>query len=290
MPIVIGYLAFTLVLATPFLGLLLAAKQRQQLQSTEQQRVTFALMLVSTVPSVFCLIGISLMMLKLNTLELPIYYGLIAMTLIWIKSAKDRAVASVNYSPKVRVVHGITSLFLLVFIAFHLVNHLAANLGGEVHIALMETFRQYYRHPIVEVLLIGLFVVQFITGWLLARAFISQKSDGYRTLQVATGLILLMFISTHVIAVIGLARLYFDTDPNWDWLVSYPLLQDAWSVRLISHYIIGIIALILHMALGLRIVLNNHGKERLANRLVAIAFVVAVVIAVAIMRPLLLPS
>ncbi|NQZ23856.1 MAG: hypothetical protein HRT53_17625 [Colwellia sp.] len=289
--VTVGYLAFALVLATPVLGIIFAVKQRYQFSSSADQRRSFALLMISTIPSVFCLIGIILYMFNLNSFELPLYYTVVALALIWIKTANTIPAPAKYYSPKLRVAHGITSLLLLVFIGFHLVNHLGANLGGDAHISLMDGFRKYYRHPLVEVLLVGLFSVQLITGWILARTFISQSSDGYRTLQVATGLILMVFISTHIIAVIGLARFYLEIDPNWDWLVYSPgLLKDGWNVRLISHYFVGVIALILHLGLGLRIVLINHGKERLAKILLGLTFITAIVIAIAIMRPLLLAS
>jgi len=43
------------------------------------------------------------------------------------------------------------------------------------------------------------------------------------------------------------------------------LLTDEWSSRLVPYYFLGIVALGLHGALGLRYVLLQHGRESAAK-------------------------
>lgn len=58
------------------------------------------------------------------------------------------------------------------------------------------------------------------------------------------------------------------TDTDWDWLTSSPLLTDARSARLTPYYWLGVIALGVHGAAGLRYLTMAHGvSERMANRL-----------------------
>jgi hypothetical protein len=74
-----------------------------------------------------------------------------------------------------------------------------------------------------------------------------------------------LFLASHVSAVLR-ARYLHHVDTNWIWLTADNLLTDPWSVRLVPYYFLGVLALAVHGACGLRRVLLGHGQERIASR------------------------
>ena len=55
------------------------------------------------------------------------------------------------------------------------------------------------------------------------------------------------------------ARLLRHSDTDWTWLAGGELLTDPWSARLVPYYFLAVIALAVHGACGLRVVLLGHG-------------------------------
>jgi len=68
------------------------------------------------------------------------------------------------------------------------------------------------------------------------------------------------FIVSHLNAVFILGRAVTKVDTTFLWASGAPvgLLPDAWNVRLIPHYSLGVWFVITHMGLGLRGVLLAH--------------------------------
>ena len=91
-------------------------------------------------------------------------------------------------------------------------------------------------------------------------------------------------------AALVMARVKFGIDTTWDWASGAPvgLLGDAWSVRLIPHYLLAAAAVATHAACGLRIVLLAHGTSRLTVDMLACVVVVGgALLAIAIIAALL---
>jgi len=168
-----------------------------------------------------------------------------------------------------RVVHGLVAALVLAFIAFHLANHLFGLLGADAHAAVMKAGRRLYRLPAVEAMLVSLLLLQLAFGAWLAWRWSLQRMDGYRAVQVATGVYVGFFVLTHMNSALVSARLLHGTDTNWAWASGAPLglLRDAWSVRLVPHYALGVFCVLAHLACGLRGVLLAHGwRPALVNR------------------------
>ncbi|MEO8702125.1 MAG: hypothetical protein ABI867_18930 [Kofleriaceae bacterium] len=174
-------------------------------------------------------------------------------------------------------VHATSALVITLFAAVHVVNHLAGLFGGDAHVAVMHTLRTVYRHPVVEPLLLAAVVFQVASGgWLLARR-LRGPAEWFPSLQTATGAYLLMFFASHVSAVFR-ARLLRNTDTDWSWLSGNELLTDPWSARLVPYYFLSVIALAVHAACGLRVVLRGHGVAlHHANAVVAVIATLATV-------------
>jgi hypothetical protein len=71
------------------------------------------------------------------------------------------------------------------------------------------------------------------------------------------------------------------TDTNWNWLTNNDttMLVSLSNLRLIAHYWVGPIAVITHLACGMRMaLLQREGSPVLAGRLVPIFMIVGIVV------------
>ena len=161
-----------------------------------------------------------------------------------------------------RVIHGAIALCLLVgFLVTHLVNHTLALWSVELHTAAMEWLRQFYRSEWVEPVLLGMLLLMFLTGAPLVLHHSQQRPDTFRTLQMATGVYIGMFVCAHLTAVLGARSAGVETD--WFFATGPNGLLDGRGL-LIPYYILAVYFLILHAACGLRIVLLKHDVAAVA--------------------------
>lgn len=169
-----------------------------------------------------------------------------------------------------RVAHGLTALIVLMFVMFHLTNHLFAWEGQAAHAAVMNMGRTVYRSAIGEPILVVAMLFQAASGLLLAWRWSAHRSDGYRTFQIGSGFYLAVYILGHMNSVFVYARAYLGIQTGWDFATGAPngLIHDPWSVRLIPHYALGVFFLVGHVFSGLRVVLIAHDRPVVtANRL-----------------------
>jgi hypothetical protein len=205
----------------------------------------------------------------------------------WAWMGQRKPCVATTVDPTGRVVHGVVAALVLAFIAFHLFNHLLGLLGPQTHAAVMDAGRKVYRLPAVEAMLVVLFLLQLGLGAWLARRWSLQRMDGYRAVQVATGVYLGFFMLTHMNSALVSARTLHGVATDWYWASGAPegLMQDAWNIRLVPHYALGAFCALAHLACGLRSVLLAHGRQHaLVNRawaagLVAAAAVSALIVA-----------
>jgi hypothetical protein len=201
-----------------------------------------------------------------------------------------RAATMTIASPGLRVVHGMSASIIVIFILFHLTNHLSGLIGPDVHAAIMKAGRTIYRRPVIEGLLIGLLLFQIATGLTLARRWSRLPGDGFRVLQVASGFYIASFIVTHMNSALIGARAVRNIETDWAWASGAPegLIHDAWNIRLVPHYGWGVFFVLAHLLLGLRQVLIAHAvAPQLVNRLWMVGVVACGAIALAIMAGLL---
>jgi hypothetical protein len=188
---------------------------------------------------------------------------------------------------RLRVGHGIIAATVLIFIVFHLTNHMIALNGPEAHTAVMDAGRKIYRQPAVEVVLVALLLLQVAGGITLAWRWSAMPADFYRVFQIASGAYLACFILCHMNSVFVGARLIWDIPTDWAFMTSQPtgLLHSAGS--LLPHYTLGVFFVLGHLISGLRHVSLTHGFNRAAvNRLWGVGVAMSMVIAVAIMAGL----
>jgi hypothetical protein len=182
-----------------------------------------------------------------------------------------------------RVAHGIGAALILVFILFHLANHLFALAGPEAHTAIQAAGDKVYRAPAVEPILVGLLLFQVVSGFSLAWRWSALPGDVFRVFQIASGVYLGFFILVHMDSVFLFARLYLEIPTDWAFMTGEPEGLIHGYIHLVPHYALGVFFVLSHLAGGLRNVVLAHGVARpQADRLWAAALVVNVLTATAI--------
>jgi succinate dehydrogenase/fumarate reductase cytochrome b subunit len=194
--------------------------------------------------------------------------------MITLVAVLDRRVAVVTSAPSPRwlvVVHASSAIAIALFAVVHVANHVAGLFGGDVHVAIMHGLRRVYRHQVVEPVLLATIFVQISTGLALLWRRMPQAREWFATLQIATGTYLMMFLASHVSAVFR-ARVLRNRDTDWTWLGGGELLTDPWSARLVPYYFLAVIALSVHVACGLRVIMIGHGMRVGRGNALVVAF------------------
>jgi hypothetical protein len=193
-----------------------------------------------------------------------------------------------RWIPTFRVAHGMAALtLLLLFLAAHLANHLAALWSVEAHQAVMKLLRRWYRATWVEPVILGSCGAMIATGLVLVGFHTRTTGDRFRTVQTATGAYLVAFMFAHTNAVLWGRSIHIETD--WVFASGGPtglLLGPVYY--LIPYYPLAVVAVSTHVALGLRIVLLGHRIEpaaaaRATYAISALGAVTAVLIATALL-------
>jgi hypothetical protein len=188
-----------------------------------------------------------------------------------------------------RVAHGVSAALIACFVLFHLTNHLFGLAGPTTHAAIMKAGRTVYRSRFVEPVLITLLLFQVTSGVRLAWRWSGLRSDVYRIFQIGSGAYLSAFILAHVNSALVSARAVHGIDTNWAWAAGLPvgLIHDAWNIRLLPHYALGVFFILGHLTSGLRVVMLAHGMNNTAvNRLWAVGVMGGAVIAITIVSGL----
>ncbi|MBB4859321.1 hypothetical protein HNO88_002650 [Novosphingobium chloroacetimidivorans] len=182
--------------------------------------------------------------------------------------------------------HGGTALIFVIYVAFHLVNHVLAWEGQAEHAAVIEIGRKVYRSRIGEPILVAAMLFQIATGLMLSWRWSAKQLDFHKTFQVASGFFLSIYILGHMNSVFTLARWSMGIPTGWDFATGAPngLIHDPWSARLIPHYARATFLVVGHLFSGLRVVMLAHGTiEASADRVWVSGTVFAAVLSASIM-------
>jgi hypothetical protein len=209
-----------------------------------------------------------------------------AWSILWLALGVGAAVVSSKGQPRppgvmtgrLRVAHGVSALANLLFLAFHLTNHLFGLFGPVTHAQVMAIGRVVYRSRFVEPVFVAILLFQVASGAKLAWRWSARPLDAAGVLQVGSGAYLAAFILTHLNSAFVSARWVHNIPTDWAWATGAPdgLLMDAWNIRLLPHYALGVFFVIAHVFCGLRTVLLAHGvRPSAANRLWASGLVCA---------------
>jgi hypothetical protein len=259
-PLAIVSAAFILavVFAVPFLGLALACRPNS---NSGARRLAYASV---ASPTLYVFLGVVQALVR-SPIPDEIVWCVIWLALTTSSRLAGNPVA--EPAPAVgrwRVAHGITAAILCLYVLFHITNHLFGLVGPDVHAAVMKMGRVVYRSGVGQPLLVAAMLFQIGTGLYLAWRWSAAPRDFQRTFQVASGGYLSLFILGHMNSVFIYARTVLSIPTDWNFAIGAPtgLIHDAWNIRLLPHYALGVFFVLSHLASGLRAVLIAHGVDR----------------------------
>ena len=205
-----------------------------------------------------------------------VFWALLAGTVFLPGGEIPTAISRPVAQRRLAIAHGVSALaILLLFILPHLGNHLLGIWNGGTHIAAMKLARQLYRSEIIEPLLLVLIAFQIVSGSILVRRRLNRPGDFFGTLQTLTGVYVGVYLLAHMTAAFS-AR-FGGTDTNWNWLTNDDkgLLAYLSFFPLVAHYWVGPVAIVTHVACGLRVVMLEHRVPQARAAQVAWGLVIA---------------
>jgi hypothetical protein len=210
-----------------------------------------------------------------------VFWALVAMTALPGPRSSPMAAAMTPIGHRrLALAHGVcANAILLLFIGPHIVNHAAGFWNGPVHIAIMNVVRRVYRDDIVQPVLLALIGFQILSGTALVRRRMRMPSDFLGTVQTMSAVFVGVYFLAHMTAVF--AARHAGTDTNWSWLTrpNDSMLVSLSKLRLIPHYWVGPIAIVAHVACGVRWVLLQHDISPATTNRIAWALITVGVVA-----------
>lgn len=146
---------------------------------------------------------------------------------------------------RLRKIHRYSGIVLATFFFFHIINHLFAWGGADMHIRVMNLFRHVYRFPPIEAILLLSALAQVVVGLMLVwqKGF---RKNTYDLLQVISGLYLSFFLLFHIRAVL-LGRYSWNAETDFHFA--------AWGVKnhpadlfFIPYYSLSVLCVFIHLA------------------------------------------
>jgi hypothetical protein len=170
--------------------------------------------------------------------------------------------AAPRWLGRLRTAHAITGGLILLFLTFHLSNHLFSLAGEQTHAAIMEAGRTVYRHGAVEPMLAAVFLAQAAGGLTLAWRWSALPADKFRTLQIASGVYLAAFIVGHMNTILIYARFFLKLPTGWAFMTGTPPGLLFGPIHLVPHYGLAVFFVLAHVASGARNIAIRRGAGR----------------------------
>jgi hypothetical protein len=260
--------------AVPIVALLAAMSLGEIAEPSAAQRRARAIALLAVAtPPLFVFLGVELYMLHDPVPDLWLWGAFWAGMTALAAFRGGNSIAQTVARPvptRLRAAHGISALCIIaIFLALHLANHLTFILGPATYREVMKVLRHVYRQEVLQPLLVALFLFQVGSGVYLATSASARRMDRFRTFQIATGIFLAAYVLGHMNSVFVFGRLYLGIDTDWAFATGAPagLVKDAWNIRLVPHYGLGVFFVLSHLAAGGRAVMLSHGvRQRYADR------------------------
>ena len=269
-----------LAFAVPFIGIALALRPDA---SAGARRLAYASV---TAPTLYVFLGVVQTLVHSPIPDEVVWTAIWLAIAVWSQVAANTTLEAAPSVARWRVIHGVTAAVLVIYVLFHIVNHLFGLIGPDAHAAVMKIGRSVYRTKLGEPVLVAAMLFQVGTGTFLAWRWSAAPQSFHRTFQVASGVYLSLYIVGHMNSVFIYARRFLGIPTGWNFAIGAPtgLLHDAWNIRLLPHYALGVFFVLSHLASGARVVMIAHGvADRYANRFWAVAVAFSAVIATAIM-------
>jgi succinate dehydrogenase/fumarate reductase cytochrome b subunit len=180
------------------------------------------------------------------------------------------------------LIHTTSSKIVGVFVVFHLLNHLFALGGPELHIQVMESFRKVYRNELVEYVLLFSCACQVVSGLAMALKKRKSATEFFDRLQLWSGLYIALFLMIHLSAVLVLARIRMQVDSNF-YFAAAGLQQLPSSMFFIPYYSLSVLSVGAHIACSFRKLARKKWNLRVANRIAWIIIGISAIATIGIM-------
>ncbi|MBN48794.1 MAG: hypothetical protein CMN85_04580 [Spongiibacteraceae bacterium] len=161
--------------------------------------------------------------------------------------------------------HRVSACVIGAFVAVHLLNHLLALESVDAHIAFMEAFRNLYRIPLVEILLLACVAFQIASGIYFIKARWGQRRGFFERLQALSGGYLAYFLLAHVGAVL-FARTVFNLDTNFNFAAA-GIHVSPFQFYFVPYYFLAVVAIFGHVACAIHWLTRNHFSLAARNRI-----------------------
>ena len=266
--VAISYMPATFALlaafAVPAIGILFAWKVARSVSMRRLAYVTVA------APTAYVFMGVVTYMVK-SKLPDELIWAVLWLILAGIAYSAPKQVqvsSGLRDVSRWRVTHGVAAAVVAAYIAFHIINHLFVLAGFAVHDKIAAIGEVVYRNPVVQPILVLLFIFLTITGMRLFWHWSAQRGDIYRTFQLAAGMFLLVYVIGHMDSAFVFQRSYVGGQTDILWANGGPagMIHHAWNIRLLPHYLLGVFFVLAHLACGTRgILLAHHDKGLIAT-------------------------
>ncbi|WP_031235454.1 hypothetical protein [Asticcacaulis sp. AC402] len=141
-------------------------------------------------------------------------------------------------------IHKLSAAFVFAFLCLHFANHFAGLFGITAHEQFLAAVRTLYYVPLVEYAVLAAFAIQILSGLPLIWEIWTKKKDIIHQLQAVSGLVMTLFIVTHIGAVLfGRHVLHLDTNFHF---VAAGLMSPDWKPALLGYYGAGVFSLFVH--------------------------------------------
>jgi len=185
---------------------------------------------------------------------------------IYVMRASDDRVApalkprsGIASSTALRAVHGAAAVLLFVGFLFpHILNHAVALWSVDLQKSWMAALRLWYRADFVEPVLLGGLGLMILTGIPLVLRNTRLGGNLWRTLQGAAGVYVIIFLCSHISAVLFARAAGWDTD--WVFATGRKGLL-AGPATQIPYYVLSIAVVMIHASLGVRMAMIRRGVE-----------------------------
>ena len=290
LPWITAAISLLIAFAVPTIALFMAMSFAEITAPTaaEVRAKRVALLAVAT-PTIFTFVGVILYMLGdpiPDSWALVVFWAVVA---VMVARADNETLARTTVAPVLaglRVAHGVSALAIVaIFLALHITNQLTGLVGPATYDAVMKVFRHVYRTELLQPVLVALFFFQIATGvyfvWRHTAAAVRPLSNLPNRLRRLLGILRSRAHELGLCLRPDLSRHRHGMGIPTG--APTGLVQDAWNIRLVPHYALGVFFVLSHIAAGARVVMLNSGvRKALADRLmiggVSAAGVIAVLI------------
>lgn len=173
-------------------------------------------------------------------------------------------------------IHRLSAAIIGTYVLFHLFNHLLSLKGTNAHIEFMKEYRDIYRFPILEFLLLFLVAFQITSGSYFIVKRRRHRHGFFEKAQALSGAYLAFFLLIYVLAVLS-GRVVFKLDTNF-YYAAAGLNITPFQAFFLPYYFLAVVALFTHVACALHWLGRARFTERIRNNVGYVAILLGIVL------------